>query len=223
MSKDESVRRLVAVIDYGMGNLRSVAKAVEHAAEGSCEVIVTDNAEHIAGADRVIVPGQGAARDCMQAIGQHGVGKIIADTIAHKPFLGICMGMQVLLDRSEEHGGTDCLGLLKGQVRRFAHGLKDPDSGARLSVPQMGWNRVDTVMEHPLWEGIASGERFYFANSYFADPEDKNVIAGRTTYGSDFASALAFGCAFAVQFHPEKSQRAGLRLLSNFLRWDGKV
>ncbi|MGI9332263.1 MAG: imidazole glycerol phosphate synthase subunit HisH [Gammaproteobacteria bacterium] len=213
----------VAVIDYGMGNLRSVAKAVEHAAEGTCDVVVTNDAGAIAAADRVVVPGQGAARDCMQAIGEHGVGKVIAHSITDKPFLGICMGLQVLLDRSEEHGGTDCLGLLRGQVRRFDRDLKDPKSGARLSVPQMGWNRVHAAQAHPLWNGIASGERFYFANSYFADPEDTSVVAGRTTYGCEFASAIAFGCAFAVQFHPEKSQRAGLRLLSNFLRWDGRA
>lgn len=213
--------QLVAVIDYGMGNLRSVAKALEHAGEGAFEVDVTDSAQRIERAERVVFPGQGAARDCMAEIHHHHLEPAIRASIEGKPFLGICMGLQVLMDRSEEHGNTPCLGVIAGDVRRL------PDAGAaggstpRLSVPHMGWNRVRFTREHPLWRGIESDTRFYFMNSYYVAPDDTAVVAGRTEYGIEFASAVARANLFAVQFHPEKSQRAGLTLLGNFLRWDG--
>jgi glutamine amidotransferase len=212
----------VAVIDYGMGNLRSVSKAIEHVARGTAEVLVTDDHEIILGADRVVFPGQGAARDCMAEIAAHGLVGAVRDALAAKPFLGICMGMQVLLDHSEEHD-TRCLGLVRGQVRHFPRGASDPHTGLRLSIPQMGWNRVEIVRPHPLWAGIEDGTHFYFANSYYVDPEDPGVVAGRTEYAVSFASAIARDNLFAVQFHPEKSQRAGLAMLENFLGWDGSA
>ncbi len=211
----------VAVVDYGMGNLRSVSKAIEHVAGDGAEVVVTDEREAIVGADRVVFPGPGAARDCMAEIAAHGLVHAVREALATRPFLGICMGMQVLLDHSEEHD-TACLGLVPGEVRRFADGAADEVTGARLSIPQMGWNRVEIARAHPLWRGIEDGTRFYFANSYYVEPRDDTVVAGRTEYGVRFASAIAQENLFAVQFHPEKSQRAGLALLANFLAWDGK-
>ena len=210
----------VAVIDYGMGNLRSVSKAIEHVAGSEAEVIVTDQREIILGADRVVFPGQGAARDCMAEIGAHGLLDAVREALTSRPFLGICMGMQVLLEHSEEHD-TRCLAVIPGEVRHFPGEGRDPSTGARLSIPQMGWNRVEIVRPHPLWRGIEDRTHFYFANSYYVDPRDEAVITGRTEYGVVFASAIARENLFAVQFHPEKSQHAGLALIANFLGWDG--
>ena len=209
--------RRIVVIDYGMGNLRSVAKAVEHVA-GDAEVLVTDDPAAIRAAERVVFPGQGAARDCMRAIGEHRLNQAIRDAAASRPFLGICMGMQVLLDHSEENGGTDLLGLYAGEVRRFPGNARGPD-GILLKIPQMGWNRVHPTGPHALWAGIEPGSRFYFVHSYYADPVDRSLVAATTDYGLDYASALARANVFAVQFHPEKSAQAGLRLLENFCRW----
>ncbi len=208
----------IAVIDYGMGNLRSVAKAVEHLADAGDRVRVTDDPAQILAADRVLFPGQGAARDCMKAISDHHLNRAVLDAAGSKPFLGICMGLQVLMEFSEENEGTELLGLLPGRVRRF-----DPDAGeggAHLKIPHMGWNRVHHTGGHPLWRDIPQDSRFYFVHSYFVDPVDKAMIAATTGYGIDFASALARDNLFAVQFHPEKSARDGLTLLRNFLRWD---
>jgi glutamine amidotransferase len=209
--------RRIVVIDYGMGNLRSVAKAVEHVA-GDAEVLVTDDPAAIRAAERVVFPGQGAARDCMRAIGEHRLNQAIRDAAASRPFLGICMGMQVLLEHSEENGGTDLLGLYAGEVRRFPGNARGPD-GILLKIPQMGWNRVHPTGPHALWGGIEPGSRFYFVHSYYADPVDRSLVAATTDYGLDYASALARANVFAVQFHPEKSAQAGLRLLENFCRW----
>jgi glutamine amidotransferase len=209
--------RRIVVIDYGMGNLRSVAKAVEHVA-GDAEVLVTDDPTAIRAAERVVFPGQGAARDCMRAIGEHRLNQAIRDAAASRPFLGICMGMQVLLEHSEENGGTDLLGLYAGEVRRFPGNARGPD-GILLKIPQMGWNRVHPTGPHALWAGIEPGSRFYFVHSYYADPVDRSLVAATTDYGLDYASALARANVFAVQFHPEKSAQAGLRLLENFCRW----
>jgi len=209
--------RRIVVIDYGMGNLRSVAKAVEHVA-GDAEVLVTDDPAAIRAAERVVFPGQGAARDCMRAIGEHRLNQAIRDAAASRPFLGICMGMQVLLEHSEENGGTDLLGLYAGEVRRFPGNARGPD-GILLKIPQMGWNRVHPTGPHALWAGIEPGSRFYFVHSYYADPVDRSLVAATTDYGLDYASALARANVFAVQFHPEKSAQAGLRLLENFCRW----
>lgn len=207
----------IAVLDYGMGNLRSVSKAIEHVA-GNAEVRVTDDHEYISTADRIVFPGQGAARDCMAAIGDHHLNKAIKEALLNKPFLGICMGLQVLLDHSEENGGTTLLGLISGDVKRFAGDMVG-DSGLPLKIPHMGWSRVKQEIEHPLWNGIEQESRFYFVHSYFVVPENESVIAATTDYGQPFVSAIARDNFFAVQFHPEKSAEAGLQLLQNFVNW----
>ena len=207
----------IAVIDYGMGNLRSVSKAIEHVA-GDAEVRTTDDPKYIAAADRVVFPGQGAARDCMAAIGDHHLNQAILAAAAEKPFLGICMGLQVLMRHSEENGGTDLLNLFEGEVRRF-DGLAMGDNGLPLKIPHMGWSPVHQAMEHPLWAGIADDSRFYFVHSYRVMPEDVSAIAATTDYGVRFTSAIARDNLFATQFHPEKSADTGLRLLQNFVNW----
>lgn len=207
----------IAVIDYGMGNLRSVSKAVEHVA-ADAEVRVTDDADWIAAADRVVFPGQGAARDCMAAIGEHHVRQAVLDAARNKPFLGICMGLQVLLSHSEENGGTDLLGLFPGEVVRFPSDMPG-DGDLPLKIPHMGWSRVDQTRAHPLWQGIEDGSRFYFVHSYHVVPEDETLVAATTDYGIRFNCAIARDNLFAVQFHPEKSADAGLQLLENFVNW----
>jgi len=208
----------VAVLDYGMGNLRSVSKAIEHVA-GDAEVRVTDDHKYIAAADRVVFPGQGAARDCMIAIRNHHLNQAILEAVASKPFLGICMGLQVLMQHSEENDGTDLLGLMPGSVVRF-DGSAMGENGLPLKIPHMGWSRVDQVADHALWHGIDTGSRFYFVHSYYVQPEDSRVIAATTDYGVKYTSAIARDNLFAVQFHPEKSADAGLRLLENFVNWE---
>ena len=207
----------IAVIDYGMGNLRSVSKAIEHVAAGA-EVRVTDDPKYISDADRVVFPGQGAARDCMVAIGEHHLNQAVLKAARNKPFLGICMGLQVLMGRSEENGGTDLLGLLLGKVRRF-DGTARGDNGLPLKIPHMGWSPVDQVQAHALWAGIEDASRFYFVHSYRVVPEDVSLIAATTDYGVRFTSAIARDNLFATQFHPEKSADAGLQLLHNFVNW----
>jgi len=209
----------IAVIDYGMGNLRSVSKAVEHVAGSGVEVRVTDDPDYIHAADRVVFPGQGAARDCMRAIGEHRLNQAVLEAARNKPFLGICMGLQVLMDFSEENDGTDLLGLLGGWVVRFPMEMHGAD-GLALKIPHMGWNRVDPTRPHSLWEGIEPGARFYFVHSYYVVPDKPALTAATTDYGLPFTSAVARGNLFAVQFHPEKSADAGLRLLENFVHWN---
>jgi glutamine amidotransferase len=205
---------VVAVVDYGMGNLRSVAKAIEHVAPGD-HVLVTADPAAVAGADRVVVPGQGAMPDCMRELAARGLRDAVIRAAADKPFLGICIGLQMLFEHSEE-GDTPGLAVLSGRVRRFpaaqtvAKGLK---------VPHMGWNEVAQAEAHPLWQGIADGARFYFVHSYYVEPAEAAVIASSTGYGIPFTSAVARANIFAVQFHPEKSAQAGLQLLANFIRW----
>jgi glutamine amidotransferase len=211
------VAQKIAVIDYGMGNLRSVSKAIEHVA-GDAEVRTTDDPKFIAAADRVVFPGQGAARDCMAAIGGHHLNQAILRAAASKPFLGICMGLQVLMRHSEENDGTDLLNLFGGEVKRF-DGLAMGNNGLPLKIPHMGWSPVRQVAVHPLWEGIADDSRFYFVHSYRVVPEDVSVIAATTDYGVRFASAIARDNLFATQFHPEKSADTGLQLLRNFVNW----
>ncbi len=210
--------KAIVVIDYGMGNLRSVSKAVEHVAEAGDRVRVTDDPALIRAADRVLFPGQGAARDCMAAISEHHLNQAVLDAARNKPFFGICMGLQVLMEYSDENGGTELLGLIPGRVHRFPDDMRV--QGERLKIPQMGWNRVHQSRAHPLWEGIAEGSRFYFVHSYYVEPSDTGLVAGTTDYGIDFASVLARDNLFATQFHPEKSAAAGLRLLKNFLEWE---
>ncbi len=208
----------IAVIDYGMGNLHSVAKALEHVAPGA-RVVVTGNPDTIQRAARVVFPGQGAAPDCMAEINALGLREAILEAAREKPFLGICMGLQVLFEASDE-GPTACLGVLPGRVVRFAEELRDA-SGQRLKVPHMGWNNVRQVA-HPLWQGIVDGARFYFVHSYYVVPRDPTLAVGYAAYPQEFVCACARANIFAVQFHPEKSARDGLQLLANFVRWDGK-
>ncbi len=210
--------KTVAIIDYGMGNLHSARKAVEHVAPDT-RVLVTDNADHIREADRVILPGVGAIRDCMAEIRRLGVDKLVREVSRDRPFLGICVGMQALMSRSEENGGVDCINLFPSEVRFFGESLVE--NGERLKVPHMGWNEVYHAMAHPLWQGIPDGDRFYFVHSYYAEAEGNPDIAGRSHYGVDLAAAVARDNIFAVQFHPEKSARAGLQLLKNFTDWNG--
>lgn len=207
----------IAVVDYGMGNLRSVVKALEHVAEGNAQILLTDNPDVISTADRVVFPGQGAAEDCMRALTETGMDAVIREAAASKPFLGICMGQQVLLGHSEENGGTDLLGLYAGTVDRFSERI----DGRRFKVPQMGWNTIRQTQPHPLFEGIEDNSYFYFVHSYHVNPEDLNLMAGETEYGVKFAAAIARDNVFAIQCHPEKSADAGLKLLTNFIHWDG--
>jgi glutamine amidotransferase len=209
----------VAVIDYGMGNLHSIAKALQHASPEN-EVCVTSSPEAIMNADRVVFPGVGAIRDCMMALNQSGLADIIKSVALTKPFLGICLGMQALLTDNEENNHTKTLNIIPGHVVRFSEPLLDND-GNRLKIPHMGWNQVHQK-PHPLWEGIPQDSRFYFVHSYYAKPDKPAVIAGTSEYPTAFACTLAQDNLFAVQFHPEKSQAVGLQLLKNFLYWDGR-
>lgn len=211
----------ILVLDYGMSNLRSVAKALEHVAGGRARIRISAEPEAVRAADRVVFPGQGAIRECMRRLAAQGLDGAVREALACKPFLGICLGLQTLMQWSDEGGGTDGLGIYAGGVRRFAQPLLDPAHGAVLKVPHMGWNQVWPVRRHPIWSGIEAGERFYFVHSYYVDPVDIALTAATTDYGVAFTSALARDNVFAVQFHPEKSQHAGLRLLENFLAWEG--
>ncbi len=211
----------VAVIDYGMGNLRSVCKAIEHVAPGARVRLTADSAE-IRAASRVVFPGQGAIGGCITALENGGLREPILDAMKSKPFLGICLGLQALYDFSEEGGGTPCLSLLAGAVKRFpAEKMTDEATGLPLKVPHMGWNQVRQTRAHPLWHAIPQDTRFYFVHSYYADSADPADVAGETEYALRFTSAAARANIFAVQFHPEKSQRGGLQLLENFMSWDG--
>lgn len=207
-----------AVIDYGMGNLHSVAKALEHA--GSHQVLVTGDPAVIREADRIVLPGVGAIRDCMAEIRRQGIDELVREVSQDRPFLGVCVGMQALMQRSEENGGVDCIGLFPGAVRRFPGGMQE--EGESLKVPHMGWNEVSHVLDHPLWHGIPDRARFYFVHSFYVEAGNPRQVVGRGHYGLDFAAALADGSRFATQFHPEKSADCGLQLYANFLAWDGR-
>jgi glutamine amidotransferase len=210
----------IAVVDYGMGNLRSVAKAIQHVAPGA-SVVVADRPEQVMAAQRVVFPGQGAMPDCMRELDARGLRPAVMDAARRKPFLGICIGLQMLFDFSEE-GNVPGLGILSGRVVRFSSkGLIDPQ-GAKLKVPHMGWNEVHQSIAHPLWLGIAPGTRFYFVHSFYPVPDNPRIVAGYSEYAGRFTCAVAERNLFAVQFHPEKSQAAGLRLLANFVSWDGR-
>jgi imidazole glycerol-phosphate synthase subunit HisH len=212
----------VAVIDYGMGNLHSVASALR-AAGPEFEVHVTADAQVILDADRVVLPGVGAIRDCMAEIRRLQLDEVVHAAVASgKPFLAICVGMQALMDRSEENGGVDCLGVLPGQVKFFGNPLRAAD-GTRLKVPHMGWNQVRQTSAHPLWAGIAQDSRFYFVHSYYIACEAPALVTGTAEYGVTLHAALARDNVFAAQFHPEKSSTAGLTLYRNFLQWNGRA
>lgn len=199
----------IAVVDYGMGNIRSVSKALERVAP-QAEVLVTADPDAIRAAERVVVPGQGAMPDCMRQLAASGAREAVVEATRAKPFLGICVGMQMLFEHGEE-GDTPGLGLLAGEVPRFRDG--------GLKIPHMGWNQVRQVRPHPLWREVADGARFYFVHSYYPRPADAALTAGTCEYGVAFTCAVTRDNIFAVQFHPEKSQSAGLQLLSNFVHW----
>jgi imidazole glycerol-phosphate synthase subunit HisH len=211
----------IAVVDYGMGNLRSVAKAIEHVSPGST-VMVTSDPDAVRRAERVVFPGQGAMRDCMREMEARGLRGAIVEAAQQKPFLGICIGLQMLFEHSEE-GDTPGLALLPGKVRRFPAAEMVDGEGRTLKVPHMGWNEVHQSVPHALWAGIPDGTRFYFVHSYFAEPAEPAVIAGYSVYPFAFTCAAASANIFAVQFHPEKSHDAGLRLLANFATWQPDV
>lgn len=210
----------IAVVDYGMGNLRSVSKALEHVAPNK-NVLVTSNASDIAAAARVVFPGQGAMPDCMRELESRGLHEAVVNAAANKPFLGICIGLQLLFQHSEE-GDANGLGILAGNVKRFPSEEMHDANGDKLKVPHMGWNQVYQQQSHPMWKDIADGERFYYVHSYFVQPADASLVAGVTNYPKPFTGAIAKNNIFAVQFHPEKSQHAGLQLLANFVQWDGQ-
>jgi len=210
----------VAVIDYGMGNLHSVSKAIEHVAPDA-KVLVTSDPALIREADRVVLPGVGAIRDCMAEIRRLGVDELVREVSQDRPFLGICVGMQALMQHSEENGGVDCIDLLPGKVKFFGDPLMEGD--ARLKVPHMGWNRVSQIKTHPLWQGIDDNERFYFVHSYYVKMNSDDDVLGRTEYGLPIDAVVGRSNIFAVQFHPEKSQHSGLALLKNFTQWNGKL
>ena len=212
----------VAVIDYGMGNLRSVAQAVMAAAYGSgVEVIITSDPAEVRKAERVVLPGQGAMRDCMRELHDSGLMPEVLHAAANKPLFGVCVGMQMLLDHSAEGaaGGTDCLGLIPGDVVKFELAGQSQPDGSRYKVPQMGWNRVHQTRPHPVWVGVPDNSYFYFVHSFYARPLDVRHTAGVSDYGQGFTSAVSRDNIFATQFHPEKSADMGLMLYRNFLSW----
>lgn len=215
----------VAVVDYGMGNLRSVTQAVEHAAQGfGVEVVWARTPSEVMQAERVVLPGQGAMRDCMRDLQACGMLEAVLHAAAHKPLMGVCVGMQMLLERSDE-GNTPCLGLIPGTVVKFDLQGRLQADGSRFKVPEMGWNRVrqtppSAATPHPLWAGVPDGAYFYFVHSFYAQPSDVRHTAGVADYGGEFAAAIARDNIFATQFHPEKSAQHGLALYRNFLRWN---
>ena len=223
--------RSVAIVDYGMGNLRSVSQAVQHVAAGSStQVVVTSDPAVVKTAERVVLPGQGAMRDCMRELQRTGLREAVLQAAATKPLMGVCVGMQMLLDHSEEQD-TPGLGLIPGRVKRFRlEGLRQGD-GSRYKVPQMGWNQAwltgeaggrgdATWPRHPMWDGVPDGAWFYFVHSYWADPAQAEHTAAHTDYGVRLSCAVARDNIFATQFHPEKSADHGLQLYRNFLHWN---
>ncbi len=219
--------KTVAVVDYGMGNLRSVSQAVKAAAVGSgYEVIITQSPELVRAAERIVLPGQGAMRDCMGELKASGLMESLLEAAKSKPLFGVCVGMQMLLDHSAEGDsptGTTSLGLIAGEVLKFDLNAQTQADGSRFKVPQMGWNRVMQTPHggavHPVWAGVPDNSYFYFVHSFYAKPKDHQHIAGKTQYGAIFASAIARDNLFATQFHPEKSAEQGLALYRNFLNW----
>ena len=208
----------IAVVDYGMGNLRSVSKAIEHVAP-SKKVLVTSDAEIIQNAERVVFPGQGAMPDCMRELDARGLRVAVIEATKSKPFLGICIGLQMLFERSEE-GDAAGLGLFQGSVKKFAAADMHDETGQKLKVPHMGWNQVTQDKPHALWANIADGARFYYVHSYYVAPLQANIHAAHSAYPKPFTCAIAHENLFGVQFHPEKSAQAGLQLLSNFVHWN---
>ena len=210
----------VVIIDYGMGNLHSVHSALMQVGVNKIDLCISQEIDEIKNADKIVFPGQGAAKDCMRALTNLGLVDIVKEAAKEKPFLGICMGMQVLLNHSDENEGVPCLDMYPGTVKSFAKNISSTAT-RQLKVPHMGWNNIHASLDHPLWAGITQDSYFYFVHSYFVEPENKSLIAGTTGYGIEFASVIASDKVFAMQCHPEKSGDNGLALLSNFLAWDG--
>lgn len=208
----------IVVVDYRMGNLRSVAQALKYAAP-EADVRISGEPQDIRAADRIVLPGQGAMQDCMRCLGESGVQEAVVEAARSKPVFGVCVGEQLLFDWSEE-GDTRGLGLLPGKVIRFRLDGRLQADGSRFKVPQMGWNRVRQRIRHPMWQGVEDGSYFYFVHSYYAVPENRDDIAGEADYGAPFCCAVARDNVFATQFHPEKSADAGLQLYRNFVGWN---
>jgi imidazole glycerol-phosphate synthase subunit HisH len=208
----------IVVVDYGMGNLRSVAPALRAVAP-EAKVLISGEAADIDSADRIVLPGQGAMRDCMKSLRESGVEEALLRAAQSRPMMGVCVGEQMLFDWSEE-GATPGLGLMPGKVARFQLEGQLQDDGSRFKVPQMGWNRVRQTRPHPLFAGVADGAFFYFVHSYYVVPENAADTVGETDYGTTFTSAVARENMFATQFHPEKSAEAGLRVYRNFVDWN---
>lgn len=217
----------VAVMNFGTGNLRSVQKAIERVGGRDTQVVVTDDGRELERADRVVLPGQGAIGTCLAAVEDKGLHDVLDRILETKPLLGICLGLQIMYEHSDEGGGVECLGMLRGAVEHFHRdadgGFTDPVSGVRLKVPHMGWNNVEQTRPHPLWRGIGQGQRFYFVHSYCARAADAAQEYGAADYGGSFTAAGGRDNFFGVQFHPEKSQHAGLQLMRNFVEWDGSA
>lgn len=222
---DKVISKTCAVIDYGMGNLHSAHGALQKVAPNS-NILVTSDPKKILSADHVVLPGVGAIRDCMSEIKAQEIDEVVAEVAKTKPLLGICVGLQAMMTRSEENGGIDGMDLFSGQVQYFGDKLIGNErldaTSERLKVPHMGWNQVKQAA-HPLWQDIKDQSRFYFVHSYFVTADDESQVKGRGHYGKPFAAAMAQDNIFAVQFHPEKSHKNGLQLLQNFLSWDGQA
>lgn len=211
----------ICVVDFGTGNLRSVAKAVERVSDG-VEVVVSNDAKVVAGSSRLVLPGQGAVGVWMRALQDQHLLEAVSGALNNRPVLGICIGMQALYTQSSEDGGTQCLGLLQGRVVHFRESAAAVIDRDGLKIPHMGWNNVDQTMSHPLWHGIENNSRFYFVHSFHASEASTAQVAGLCHYAVDFVAAAAHENIFAVQFHPEKSASMGLKMLSNFVSWDGQ-
>ncbi len=207
----------IAVLDYGMGNLHSVAKALQYV---GADVVVTADKEVINSADKILFPGVGAMRDCMHGMEQAGIAQAVRQAVFNKPVMAICVGMQALFERSQEVGGVDCLALLQGEVKRFDDNWHDGNN-ENIKIPHIGWNTLDEIdTSHPLWHGINVGTHFYFVHSYYCQPTDSDIISASCDYGTKFCASIIKDNLFATQFHPEKSHTAGLQLLQNFVEWD---
>jgi glutamine amidotransferase len=211
----------IAVVDYGMGNLRSVAKALEHVAP-ELNIVITSESKDINAAKKIVFPGQGAMPDCMRELETRQLKDAVVKAASEKPFLGICIGLQLLFEHSEE-GDSAGLGVLAGNVKKFSPDQMKDTLGRKLKVPHMGWNQVYQTKSHPMWENIQDGERFYYVHSYYVTPKEQEIVAGISEYPNKFTSVIANKNLFAVQFHPEKSQHAGLQLMKNFVNWDGTI
>ena len=212
----------IVVLDYGSSNLRSVAKALETVATENQDIAITDNPKTVLNADKVVFPGQGAIGHCMKNLQEKKLDNVIKQCIKNKPFLGICLGLQSLMEHSDEDDGTNGLGVMAGNVIRFPSNAKDEKNNT-YKIPAMGWNQVYQTKKHPLWNGIDDGSRFYFVHSYYVKMKNESDIAASTDYICRYTSAASRDNVFATQFHPEKSQRPGLTLLKNFLGWDGSI